>query len=204
MSDFQQVVFHVPTAIRRGLNAGIYVQYGGVIRKTTGEIVKHLRPVIPGVGEAIGLGQKALQAAKKIPLAGLVAIGAGAVAMTAVAISYKIRWSKVQEIVEQFEASLNVYLKAVNKGKLKHEMLERLLSDLAEMRLVEKKKKFNWLFPQADYAQLLKILQGYTLELARRNNVTPPERNEHSEGEDLIAEIEEYLRFQDAIIQAKS
>lgn len=199
------MAFHVSSRIRAGLVSGIYMQTGGVIRDAvTGAIVKHLVPVIPDA-QKVGLLKGAFAGLKKMPRGGVVAIVVVAVAgLTGFA--YSAYRAPIVKAVENYQVALSEYLKAISQGRKVPQKLSALLEAVAQLKIIARKRRFSWIFPEGIFEGLTELLRGYTLKLAEVNQVSELDLPELAEGEgkQLISEIEAYLQAQKNILDSKA
>jgi len=193
----KQIAYYVPPEIEAGLIKGIYKQFGGVIRnKKTGAIVKHLDEVPIKKDNAL------IGAVKNHPVA-TVTIGAVIAGGTA-ATAYAVKKKKEKEerkntplCVIKFEKSLKKYLKAVRKGELDENMIDRLMADLDAMKDSDEVTQISLDLSTKDLKQLVNMIYDYTKKLAKANDVKLDKFKKTSP--DYVDYLHSYLEVQKQI-----
>ena len=186
-----QVVLDVPPDIAAGLASGALVRVGGVVRDAnTGQIVKHLGEVrLPdkeAAKAARAIAQRALNATRGKVGAGIVVVGA-----VAVAVGGKVAfdWWNSHCRAKDLNMALNAYLDAAKAGQMTVERIDSLSAAIEAARgggLTD-----GGLTDLVSIAEkVVNLVEGYTTALAEANeavwqaeqstDVEPLVRLEHS------------------------
>ena len=186
-----QVVLDVPPDIAAGLASGALVRVGGVVRDAnTGQIVKHLGEVrLPdkeAAKAARAIAQRALNATRGKVGAGIVVVGAVAVAVGGKA---AVDWWNSRRRAKDLNMALNAYLDAAKAGQMTVERIDSLSAAIEAARgggLTD-----GGLTDLVSIAEkVVNLVEGYTTALAEANeavwqaeqstDVEPLVRLEHS------------------------
>ena len=186
-----QVVLDVPPDIAVGIASGVLVRVGGVVRDAnTGQIVKHLGEVRLPDKEAAkavrAIAQRALNATRGKVSAGIVVVGA-----VAVAVGGKVAfgWWNSHCRAKDLNMALNAYLDAAKAGQMTVERIDSLSAAIEAARgggLTD-----GGLTDLVSIAEkVVNLVEGYTTALAEANgavwqaeqstDVEPLVRLEHS------------------------
>lgn len=202
-----QEAFDIPENIMTRILTGEYRRIGGVVRcavgPNKGQIVKHLTHVnLKAVGEAQGLGAKALQFAKNNKVA-LIIVGIGTgVAVAGAGIYYKIKTHE-PAVVTEFRVSLKAYISALRKGKLNVDEINALMTALDELKMHKGYQKISIQLSTEELNVLVTRIYEFTVKLAKDNSVDLREeeiradQGEHS----VIINLQRYLKAQKRIIE---
>lgn len=204
MGDIIQPALFIPEDIRLGLLSGLYVRIGGVVRNAkTMALVKLLEDAAPALKKGALFNQLA-DAGKAIPMKWWVAAGITGTA-AAVTVFYAIYARPIRACSKKYQTALSEYLEAISVGTDVSEKISALVDVFSEMQALQEQKIFAWIFPQRSFNDLRDILSQYTTKLAEANHVTELDLPElaDGEGQQLISEIEEYLKAQKAILDSK-
>jgi hypothetical protein len=166
-------MFIIPPEIEAGLRRGDLVQYGGVVRDLSGQIVKHLDEVTLPVGD--GKATAGFAAILKNPrvLIATVLAGAAAVGGLSFAAARRRKLASVPECVERYNSSLAAYLEAVQEGRLEVGIIRHLISDLDAVVAYSNENGSNISldFSTEQAAILVKIVVDSTRQLAEANSI---------------------------------
>jgi hypothetical protein len=168
-----QVTFFVPPEIEAGLLCGDLIQYGGVVRDRSGEIVTHLKDVqLPAGGKKAAAQVAAMLKNPRVFIPTLVA-GAAVVAGTWYAAARRRKLAVVPECVERYNNSLSAYLEAVQEGRLDADIIDHLISDLDAVVAYsdENGNKISLDFSTKQAAILVEIVVNSTKQLAKANSI---------------------------------
>ena len=172
----KQVAFEIPRDIKKGLDSGKYVRYGGVVRDTAGHIVKHLKPadVSNGANKAIQVADQAFQLAKenkKVAIGALAVAGIAAAGGVAYAGMMRLQRKKDKEAretaMDDFNAALSEYLKALGDGTLSVEIIDELERTISA--LIDGEKGFTIEIDGEQFKNLVKSVRDYTERLSKAN-----------------------------------
>ena len=181
-----QVVLDVPPDIAARLASGDLVRVGGVVRDAkTGQIVKHLGEVRLPDKEAAkavrAIAQRALNATRGKVSAGIVVVGA-----VAVAVGGKVAfgWWNSHCRAKDLNMALNAYLDAAKAGQMTVERIDSLSA------AIEAARGGGLTDPVSIAEKVVNLVEGYTTALAEANgavwqaeqstDVEPLVRLEHS------------------------
>ena len=181
-----QVVLDVPPDIAVGIASGALVRVGGVVRDAnTGQIVKHLGEVRLPDKEAAkavrAIAQRALNATRGKVSAGIVVVGA-----VAVAVGGKVAfgWWNSHCRAKDLNMALNAYLDAAKAGQMTVGRIDSLSA------AIEAARGGGLTDPVSIAEKVVNLVEGYTTALAEANgavwqaeqstDVEPLVRLEHS------------------------
>ena len=181
-----QVVLDVPPDIAVGIASGALVRVGGVVRDAnTGQIVKHLGEVrLPdkeAAKAARAIAQRALNATRGKVGAGIVVVGA-----VAVAVGGKVAfdWWNSRRRAKDLNMALNAYLDAAKAGQMTVGRIDSLSA------AIEAARGGGLTDPVSIAEKVVNLVEGYTTALAEANeavwqaeqstDVEPLVRLEHS------------------------
>ena len=181
-----QVVLDVPPDIAVGIASGVLVRVGGVVRDAnTGQIVKHLGEVRLPDKEAAkavrAIAQRALNATRGKVSAGIVVVGA-----VAVAVGGKVAfgWWNSHCRAKDLNMALNAYLDAAKAGQMTVGRIDSLSA------AIEAARGGGLTDPVSIAEKVVNLVEGYTTALAEANeavwqaeqstDVEPLVRLEHS------------------------
>ncbi|HFI0162386.1 TPA: hypothetical protein ACGORW_000156 [Streptococcus suis] len=154
-----QVILEIPLDIQRGLDAGIYIRHGSVIRNTSGHIVKHLKEV--------KVAEPAKQAAKglvknKYLVTG--AIGAG-VLVVGGAGYYLFNYNRYKRAAKKIIEKLVHFIQLAQKGKLSEQEVDDFLKYINN-----NKKVLLTMNLDSTIDELFELMYDYTIQFAEANN----------------------------------
>lgn len=146
----------IPNDIQRGLESGIYKQFGSVIRNNKGQIIKHLKAVDFSKDTANKLiGNKAI----KVGL-----IGAGVLAVGGVGY-YSYRSIQMNSVSKSLIKRLTQYLITAQKGELTEKDIDKFLNFLNKNESLLKKLELD-----TSLDELFELVKTYTEQFAEANN----------------------------------
>lgn len=173
----QQVAFDIPKEIALGLASGEYVQYGGVVRDAAGHIVKHLEPadVSNDANKAMQVAAQAIQLAKEnkktaigvLAVAGVAAAG-GAVYAGVTHLQHKKEGRARKTAMDDFNAALSEYLKALGNSELTVEKIDELENAISALSGSEKGCTIE--IESKQFKSLVKSVRDYTERLSKANS----------------------------------
>ena len=146
----------IPNDIQKGLESGIYKQFGSVIRNNKGQIIKHLKAVDFSKDTANKLiGNKAI----KVGL-----IGAGVLAVGGVGY-YGYRSIQMNSVSKSLIKRLTQYLITAQKGELTEKDIDKFLNFLNKNESLLKKLELD-----TSLDELFELVKTYTEQFAEVNN----------------------------------
>ena len=176
--------------IQKGLESGIYKQFGSVIRNNKGQIIKHLRAVDLSKDTANKLiGNKAI----KIGL-----IGAGVLAVGGVGY-YGYRSIQMNSVSKTLIKRLTQYLITAQKGELTEKDIDKFLNFLNKNESLLKKLELD-----TSLDELFELVKTYTEKFAEANNyIYHNETKRKTNRNDKIINLKEYLKVQKNIYSSE-
>ena len=180
----------IPNDIQRGLESGIYKQFGSVIRNNKGQIIKHLKAVDFSKDTANKLiGNKAI----KVGL-----IGAGVLAVGGVGY-YGYRSIQMNSVSKSLIKRLTQYLITAQKGELNEKDIDKFLNFLNKNESLLKKLELD-----SSLDELFELVKTYTGQFAEVNNyVYHNEAKRKNNHNDKIINLKEYLKVQKNIYSSE-
>ena len=180
----------IPNDIQKGLESGIYKQFGSVIRNNKGQIIKHLKAVDFSKDTANKLiGNKAI----KVGL-----IGAGVLAVGGVGY-YGYRSIQMNSVSKSLIKRLTQYLITAQKGELTEKDIDKFLNFLNKNESQLKKLELD-----TSLDELFELVKAYTEQFAEANNyVYHKETKRKTNYNDKIINLKEYLKVQKNIYSSE-
>lgn len=177
-----QVVYEIPDVIQAGLQSGILVQYGNIVRDLSGHIVKHLKMVPLKKEAAKTVLTKIKDFAKsviknpKLLLAALALIGViiGIISLIN-KFAKKGKNVEVPESVVIFNENLKKYLEALENGENNLEVLDNLIDSIEKFQDEDISQIVETNI--VDFTILLKSIKKYTDDFAKANNYVYDKNN---------------------------
>ena len=204
----QQIAFEIPLDITVQLIDGEYIRYGGVVRDSTGAIVRHLKEVpVPAQNQQYAIANiaNALKDPKVITVIGLGAIAViGIVAYVKKAKSARKNVEpETPECVERYNASLCSYLESIRIGNLSVETIDYLISGLDGIKENLNEGRISIEFSAGQLDTLVNLVFNYTRSLQEANSINPDELKapELSSADSSILELRSYLETQKQIFR---
>jgi len=207
-----QVVFDIPRDIQAGLNAGTFIQWGGVVRDTAGKIVKHLKPlpVMKDSNNAV----KVISKADKLTQSGgkmvdslkgkksLIVGTAVVVTATVGGIVYhfvkkkrkKREYVDVPKCIVDFNNHLMSYIQEIRSSSVTEASIERVLISLDVIKKQQEDGLIDGDFSYNNAEALLNMIKEYTEKLVKANNQTMPANTTLKN--DKIVDLQTYLKIQ--------
>jgi hypothetical protein len=197
MAIIQPKAFIIPDEIWNKLLSGDLIQFGGVVRDTSGRIVTHLKEVpLPKVRDyknyAIGLGVVAVLAVT------------GLVIVTIKTANDKKKADRIEpKCVSDYNVSLATYLDAIKNRRVDTDCIARLIADLDTLKELCADGKISIEFSLEQLKDLLNLVYNYTKELAEVNNIELHELTAPniSIEQDNITNLHYYLNIQKQIFE---
>ena len=180
----------IPNDIQKGLESGIYKQFGSVIRNNKGQIIKHLKAVDFSKATANKLiGNKAI----KVGL-----IGAGVLAVGGLGY-YGYRSIQMNSVSKSLIKRLTQYLITAQKGELTEKDIDKFLNFLNKNESLLKKLELD-----TSLDELFELVKTYTEQFAEANNyVYHKETKRKTNYNDKIINLKEYLKVQKNIYSSE-
>lgn len=196
MPTVQQVAYVIPDEIAAGFATGTMSRFGSVVRDSKG-IIAHLKE-IPIPGKRNQLSTRALVGVIVGSIVGGIVVTGGA----AYGISRLLKKKKVKKRIEEFSESFQVYLDAIQEGKLTSSILYNLESTLSSIKETAEK---GWIkidiIPEV-FDSFKAMIADYTKQLAKANSVPFDENSYGRSTGDNIIDIKKYLYKQAEILDA--
>ena len=180
----------IPNDIQKGLESGVYKQFGSVIKNNKGQIIKHLKAVDFSKDTANKLiGNKAI----KVGL-----IGAGVLAVGGVGY-YGYRSIQMNSVSKSLIKRLTQYLITAQKGELTEKDIDKFLNFLNKNESLLKKLELD-----SSLDELFELVKTYTGQFAEVNNyVYHNEAKRKNNHNDKIINLKEYLKVQKNIYSSE-
>lgn len=212
-----QQIFIIPPEIEAGLISGDLVQWGGIVRNLSGQIVKHLKEVMP---EAAGQSKAARAGFSRVSWSGLAGsikepwviipaavaatVAGGAAVYVAARKYHKAGKVEMPTVVASYNASLRTYLEAVRDGRLTEAIIETLASDLDAVIAYGDEGGTISLDFSAEHAKTLAgIVVDSTQQLVEANDLDLDELQDQvptNEGHNVV-DLRRYLEIQKRIFR---
>ena len=201
-----QVVYEIPDVIQAGLQSGILVQYGNIVRDLSGHIVKHLK-MVPLKKEAAKTAltkikdfAKSVIKNPKLLLAALALIGViiGIIRLIN-KFAKKGKNVEVPESVVIFNENLKKYLEALENGENNLEVLDNLIESIEKIQDEDISQIVETNI--VDFTKLLKSIKKYTDDFAKANNYV---YNKNKYKANNIIDFNNCLKLQKQIIKKVS
>lgn len=205
----QVINFYIPPEIQAGLDSGVLIQFGGVVRNSFGRIVKLLDQA-PEPVESVEKMVRAAAGTKSMPAKPAMIIGGALVVATGVAgavvyAAKKRRAGKaaMPECVKNYNASLGRYLDAIREERLDADIIDQLISDFDAVREFSDESgssiKLDLSTKQGE--ALSKLVADYTRQLAEANSIDLDEFQGQAQdsGNGAVVDLRRYLAVQKKI-----
>ena len=180
----------IPNDIQKGIESGIYKQFGSIIRNNKGQIIKHLKVVDFSKDTANKLiGNKAAKM-------GLVGVGVLAVGGFAYFGYHIIR---MHILTKSLIKMLTQYLITAQKGELTEKDVDNFLNFLNKNEPMLKKLELD-----TSLDELFSLIETYTEQFAEANNyMYQKEAKTKTNHKDKIINLKEYLEVQKDIYSSE-
>lgn len=180
----------IPNDIQKGIESGIYKQFGSIIRNNKGQIIKHLKVVDFSKDTANKLiGNKAAKM-------GLVGVGVLAVSGFAYFGYHIIR---MHILTKSLIKMLTQYLITAQKGELTEKDVDNFLNFLNKNEPMLKKLELD-----TSLDELFSLIETYTEQFAEANNyMYQKEAKTKTNHKDKIINLKEYLEVQKDIYSSE-
>jgi len=214
-----QQTFIIPPEIETGLLSGDLVQWGGIVRNLSGQIVKHLKevkmPEAAGESAAVRAAASGMTSRMKfvsnfknpwviIPATTAVAVAAGAAVYVAVKKYREDSSADVPPVVVSYNSSLKTYLEAVREGRLDENIIGTLISDLdAVMAYADEGGSISLDFSSKHAETLVGIVVDSTKQLVEANELDLDDLRKRVavvEGDNVV-NLRHYLEIQQRIFR---
>ena len=180
----------IPNDIQKGIESGIYKQFGSIIRNNKGQIIKHLKAVDLSKDTANKLvGNKAV----KMSL-----VGAGVVAVGGVAY-FGYHTIRMNNLTKSLIKRLTQYLIIAQKGELTEKDVDKFLNFLNKNESMLKKLELD-----TSLDELFLLVKTYTEQFAEANNYVYNKKfKTKTNHKDKIINLKEYLEVQKDIYDSE-
>lgn len=174
--DTTRELFHIPDEITAGLRTGQYKRYGGVVRTTGGQIVKHLKPISKEAKKLAGNHKKVAIALGAITLVGTLTLG----------VVWELTGKKKKQVEARLQRIDQAFSTVVGNGAsatMGHEQLEEMYIAVNDFLVLTKEPGYSnvKLMLSNEHRRLLldftEALRKFNLQLANDTalEVEPPE-----------------------------
>lgn len=196
-----QVALDMPQAIQEGINAGVLLRVGSVVRDNAGHIVKHLDEVpIPEADNGVG-ESTVIRFAKKnkyfIIGTAIAVVATGVIHV--VAKNKRNKEEKVPKCIADFNISFSEYVDSIKKGAVSEEKIDKVIAALEDIRRSQKKGVFSITFSAENVGLLLGMIRDYTIKFAEANSFEW--REDDANQYDEIEGLQHYLKIQKQIFK---
>lgn len=180
----------IPNDIQKGIESGIYKQFGSIIRNNKGQIIKHLKAVGLSKDTANKLiGNKAV----KMSL-----LGAGVVVVGGVAY-FSYQTIRMNNLIKSLIKRLTQYLIIAQKGELNEKDVDKFLNFLNKNESMLKKLELD-----TSLDELFSLVKTYTEQFAEANNYVYNKKVKRKTNyNDKIINLKEYLKVQKNIYSSE-
>lgn len=204
----EQIAFFIPPDIQQGIDAGLFVRCGGVIRNTKGRIIKHLKELdkLPTPQKDGGLTKVVNFLSKH-----KVAVGIGVVAITATATGilytvFKDRKNKEIEIpkcIADFNDALSLYFNSINSSNISEEVIDQLIVALDKVKRECENGNIDLILSIENIDLLVDTVKKYTIKFAQANSFDLSKENT-IDNDDKIINLWNYLNIQKQVFKKSS
>lgn len=196
-----QIAFDIPPEIQAGIDAGVLLRFGGVVRDKAGQIVKHLEEVsIPEANSSAG-ENTVIQFAKKnkyfIIGTAIAAIAAGVIYV--VVKNKKNKEERIPKCVADFNESFAEYVDSIKMGAVSEKKIDKVMIALEEIKRNQEKETITITFSVENISLLLGMVKDYTMKFAEANSFEIQE--EDIKEYDEIDGLQHYLKIQKQIFE---
>lgn len=180
----------IPNDIQKGIESGIYKQFGSIIRNNKGQIIKHVKVVDFSKDTANKL------ISNKAAKMGLVGVGVLAVGGFAYFGYHIIR---MHILTKSLIKMLTQYLITAQKGELTEKDVDNFLNFLNKNEPMLKKLELD-----TSLDELFSLIETYTEQFAEANNyMYQKEDKTKTNHKDKIINLKEYLEVQKDIYSSE-
>ncbi len=195
----------VPATIQRGIDAGELFRVGSVVRNGLGRIVTHLDEV-PGIEEAQEAARRAavrLNVKIAVPVVAVVVAGGFVIAK----VKKRKKTGELEVVVpasvQQLDASLRAYLQAAGNGNLDVAIIDKLISDLDEVRADTEEGGVTVPFSLDQLETVFSLVIDHTRSLAEAYSIDLTElRGPEAAEDNKVIDLQRHLEAQKRIISA--
>lgn len=168
-----QIALEISDKIAAGLASGEFVRHAGTIRSAGGAIVEHLPEAKMAVKSSMTSVSRIAENLKDPKVLILLGIGA-AVVVGLVAVTQTNKAKQDAEALasgENYNAALNAYLIAIQRGTMDASILSNLIASLDTLQHEIESEQIAIEGSSDQTASLLSIAREYTIKLAEANSV---------------------------------
>lgn len=197
----QQIAFYIPPEIERGLKDGKLIRFDGIIRDTTGKIVKHLKEVPVPKTKADTI----LDFAKKNKYAFLIGTAVFVATAAATGIVYAVVKNKrnedeeVPKFIADFNKAFEQYLNSIKTSSVSEGDIDRVVFSLKEIQKNQENGIISIDFSIENLNTLVDTIKDYTINLANANSFEIPQSNH--DNKDKMAQLQHYLEIQKQVFE---
>ena len=190
-----QEVFEIPDDIIDKIETGEYKRYGGIIRDSSGKIVKHLKRVeLEKVKEKLNPVYKVALILKNNPVVIVAVIGVLILAVIGIVCS--VIHHRRDKLIKTYHSSVIKYFIGVKNGTLSLEDIENLRSAIIKLENNKNDKAINELVTSEEFETVTSIVKDYTEKVRKANSYDYPDFIDLTTDDNIIV-TSDCLRFQE-------
>lgn len=196
------LLLDIPDELLAGIASGRFVLDGGVVRKSSGELVKLLKHAVPEAAEeaVARRGAEALKNPRVVAVVGATVVVAAAAAAARTYFDHRKPANVEPEVpacVRDFNTSLSTYLQAAREGNLDAEIIDRLIVDLDAVKAASDIDGIPFMLSPGHTETLIRKLAEHTEALAVASEVELDDLDRPTGSDDAtIIAIRPYLEAQ--------
>ena len=198
----KQIAFDIPQAIQDGIDEGIFIRFGGVVRDQMGHIVTHLKEVpISETDSKLNknsfgeFGKKS-----KYFIIGTILVAAVAAGVTYVAVkNKKNREVRIPKCLADFNEAFAEYISSIKNGTNSEEKIDKVMIALEEIKKSQENRSIDITFSVENISLLLDVVRDYTIKFAKTNSFEIVE--EDLGKRDEIMDLQHYLKIQKQVFK---
>ncbi len=198
----EQIAFEIPPVIQKGIDDGVLIRVGGVVRNKAGQIIKHLEEVPIHKGDSNASKNKIIEFAQKNKsfLIGTIIVTAITAGITYVVVrNKKDEEVNIPKCVADFNEVFTEYIDSIRKGAINEEKIDKVMKALEEIKMNQKNGNISITFSVENANILLNIVSNYTIKFVEANLSEMPE--DCFDKENQIDSLQHYLKIQKQIFE---
>jgi hypothetical protein len=205
----QAINLYIPSEIQAGLDSGVLIRAGSVVRNTLGRFVTFLDEA-PETVESVEKAVRAAVSTKSMPAKPAMIVAGALVVATGVAgaVVYAAKERRagkaaMPECVKNYNASLVRYLDAIREERIDADIIDQLISDFGAVREFSDESGSITLDLSTKQGEaLVKLVADYTRQLAEANSIDLDELQGQAQdsGNGAVVDLLRHLAVQSTII----
>lgn len=198
----EQIAIEIPPVIQKGIDDGVFIRVGGVVRNKAGHIIKHLEEVPIPKGDSNTSKNKIIEFAQKNKsfLIGTVIVTAITAGITYVVVRNKKNEEvNIPKCVVGFNEVFTEYVDSIRKGTVNEEKIDKVMNALEEIKMNQENGSISVTFSIENANILLDIVSNYTTKFVEANSSEMPE--DCFDKENQIDSLQHYLNIQKQIFE---